>query len=211
MAQPGTEAFTVSAAAMATDEQAVVTDDRRVAQSDTRKTSSRLLSLYREQATGLAAWLRSRFGNGPPDPEDVTQLAFQKLAERKDLDDIDNLKAYVWRTAHNLMLKEIRSQGVRDRNDFEVERIYFAQKGDDLGPERVLEAEQQIQLINRCLLEMPEKRRRAFMLHRVDGLNVAAVARELKLSRPAAAKHVARASADLDALLVKHTEPETNG
>ncbi|MEM1144042.1 MAG: sigma-70 family RNA polymerase sigma factor [Pseudomonadota bacterium] len=206
MARPVTETLRIPAPPLSTGGRKTDAEKQLPGRPASQKASFRLLELYREHGAGLAAWLRARFGDGPPEPEDVTQLAFQKLAERDDLDDIENLKAYLWRTAHNLLLKEIRSLGIRKRGDFEIERLYFSQERGDLGPERVLQAEQQLKIINLGLLAMPEKRRRAFMLHRLDGLTVSAVARELRLSRTAAAKHIARASSDLDALLAQHPE-----
>ena len=157
----------------------------------------------------LTAQLRRQFGDGPPDPEDIAQQAFQRLMERDGLDDIENLRAFLWRTSRNLLLNEKRSQKVRGRYDFEIESLYFPPGGDDLSPERVLLARQQLQSVNACLAAMSEKRRKALMLHRMEGLNVAAVARQLGVSRTAAAKHIARATADLDACLADAAGQDT--
>lgn len=102
------------------------------------------------------------------------------------------------------MLKEKHTQQVRARYDFEVEQLYFPLKGDDSTPERIIKAREQLQAINELLVKMPEKRRRALVLHRIDGLSVAEVGRRLGISRTAAAKHVARASAELHAWILKN-------
>ncbi|MEL7046044.1 MAG: RNA polymerase sigma factor [Pseudomonadota bacterium] len=159
---------------------------------------SDMVELYRQNLSPLAAYLRRRFGDGPPDPDDIVQLAFEKLLSRTGLEDIQNVKAYLWRTAHNLLLKEKRAQGVKDRNDFEVERLFFACEGVEFAPERVLQARQQLDAVEERLREMPARRREAFLLHRLEGLSVAETARRIGVSRTAAVKHIARAAAELD-------------
>ena len=156
-----------------------------------------LTRVYRSYSRELIGYLRKAFGEGPPDPEDMAQAAFQKLAEQ-DLSGIRNLKAFLWRTARNMTLTERRNTDIRSRFDFEIEHLFFAVQGTDSDPERVLEVQQQLRLIDKALNRMPEKRKKAFLLHRVDGLNFAAVGRRLGVSRRAAVKHVARAVANIE-------------
>lgn len=157
-----------------------------------------LEAIYRETLQSLIAMLRKSFGNGPPDPEDIAQQAYQRLLERARLDDIENLEAFLWRTARNLFFNEQRKQAVRSRYDYELEQFFFPTQGFDSDPERVHIAEEQISLVRQALQAMPERRRRAFVLHRIDGLSIAATGRELKISATAAGKHIAKAMADID-------------
>lgn len=160
-----------------------------------------IAQLYRQTIRPLASMLRKHLGDGPPDPDDIAQLAFQKLIERPTLADINNKEAFLWRTARNLVFKERRAQDVRARYDFEVEQLYFALRGYDPDPERVVSAKEQINLVKTMLQSMPERRRRAFVLHRIEGLTIAATARRLKISATAAGKHISRAMAEIDDLL----------
>ena len=155
-------------------------------------------SLYREHVVSLAQSLRSHFGDGPPDPEDIAQQAFEQLIQRERLDDIENPRAFLWRTGRNLIFNDRRAQQVRTRYDYELESLYFPPGGDEQSPERVLLARQQIEAIGRCLSAMPDRRRQAFNLHRIDGLSVSDTARQLGISRTAAVKHIARAAAEID-------------
>ena len=164
---------------------------------------SDVTGLYRKQARRLTAAIRSMFGNGPPDPEDVTQLAFQKLLERPDRSDIRDLDAFLWRTARNLVLKAKRAQDVRSRHDFEIEHLFFPLRGDNSTSERVLIAREQLRAINAALRDMPVRRRRAFLLHKVEGLSVSDVARRLKIGRTTAHKHIVRAGQHIDMHLAK--------
>ena len=160
-----------------------------------------IAELYATHSEKVTSLLRKHFGDGPPDPEDVTQAAFQKLMERPNLSDVRDLGGFLWQIARNLVLKEKRSIDVRSRYDFEVEAIFFPQRGDVLPPERVLSAREELKSINQALRAMPEKRRRAFILNRIEGLNVSAVAQQLELSRSAANKHIVRAVEDIDRYL----------
>lgn len=189
------------------------TNDRASKRSDGRRRMAGLdgehhsvEALYQSYAPKLAATLRKMYGDGPPGPDDVAQAAFFKVIERGDIHSIKNLRAFLWSTARNILRKEIRSHSVRDRYVLDVERIFFAPTGDVQSPERVIEAKQQLSAINTALRAMPRRRRHAFILNRIDGMSVAAVARELGVSRTAAAKHIARAMADLDACLAIDAE-----
>lgn len=157
-----------------------------------------LAVLYQDYAGQLSASLRKMYGDGPPDPDDVSQQAFQKLMERGDLGSIDNLKAFVWRTARNIVLGAKRSQTVRSRYDFEVEQIYFPLRDDESTPERIILVGEQLKLISEVLQKMPAKRRRAIILHRVEGLSVTEVGRRLGISRQNASRHLAKGIADLN-------------
>ena len=84
-----------------------------------------LRSLYDRYAGELACNLRKAFGNGPPDPEDIAQDAFRKLAEIDDLSDIKHPRALLWRVARNLMVSGKRHEDVRSKYDFEIEHLFF--------------------------------------------------------------------------------------
>ena len=160
-----------------------------------------ITALYNERAPQLTATLRRMFGNGPPDPEDVTQQAFQKLMERANCADIRDLNAFLWRTARNLFLKEKRKDEVRSRYDFEIEHLFFPQNRGESSPEGVLSAKQELLAINEALRAMPERRRRAFLLHYVEGLSVSEVARRLKIARSPTQRHIQYASQDIEIYL----------
>lgn len=169
-----------------------------------------LAAIYEQYASDLSLSLRRMFGNGPPDPDDVMQQAFQKLIERDREEQVHNYKAFLWRTAKNIVISEKRSQTVRRRYEPDVETKFFAGGGVILDPQRVLIAKDQLQHINEALREMPAKRRRAFMLNRIEGLNVSEVGRRLGLSRSGAHKHILKALAQLDEVIEENTAVDRN-
>ncbi|MEM1231986.1 MAG: RNA polymerase sigma factor [Pseudomonadota bacterium] len=164
-------------------------------------------SLYARRARAITASLRRVFGDGPPDPEDVTQQAFAKLIAAPNRDKIANVDAFLWRTARNIVLNEKRAAKTAARYETDLTATYFSARSDTCDPESVVMAEKTLVAINALLLAMPENRRRAFMLHRVEGLNVSETARRLQLSRSATHKTLVRAFADLDRLLETLEDP----
>lgn len=61
----------------------------------------RIDRLYRQHWRPLCARLRRVFGNGPPDPEDLAQTAFQRLIEHDALDAIRNPGGFLFTVAVN--------------------------------------------------------------------------------------------------------------
>ena len=138
-----------------------------------------LETTYVDLVPKLKAALLKSFGPGPPDPDDVIQQAFQNLMERSDREEINNVHAFLWRTARNIVLGFKRRNSAHAKYDFEIEQIFFPQRGENSPPESILIAKEELETINRALQHMPVKRRRAFILNKVEGLSVSEVARRL--------------------------------
>ena len=164
--------------------------------------------LYASSSSELATYLRKAFGDGPPDPDDVAQQAFLQLANYEHIHKVRNLKAFLWRTARNVLLSYKRNADTRSKYDYEIEHLFFAAKGSEVSPARVLEVKRQLKIIEKTLAHMPQRRRDAFLLHRVEGLNVTDTGKRLGVTRHAVVKHIARAAADIEIAL--HNEPENN-
>ena len=163
-------------------------------------------ALYRDYVAELSDGIRGRFGDGPPDPEDIAQEAFQKLLERGDVSKIKNLRAYLWRTARNLVLTSKRSASQRSNYDFEVEHIFFPLRDDISSPEVITVAREQLRAINDLLRAMPEKRRWALLLYRLEGLTLNEIAARFGISRTAVSKHISKAESQIHALFLDESE-----
>ena len=157
---------------------------------------------YDEYYGPLIGFLRSRFGPGPPEPEDMAQRTFTRLLEQHSLADVRDPRAFLWRVAHNLTVSEQRAASATEQGADRVRARQSLDEGYLLVPERVLEAKQQLQVAVRVIESMPERRKQVFLMVRVDGLSQAEVASRLGISPPAVSKHIGKATADLyDALL----------
>lgn len=165
-----------------------------------------LAKLYADFAPLLTNTLRKAYGNGPPDPEDAAQQAFERMLERPDLSAIRDLKAFLWGTAKNLMLSGNRSVNTALKYQSDVESKFFSHQSYGTDPQRVINAREHVVLINKLLEQMPSRRRRAFYLRRVEGLTVREIADRLGVSSAAVSKHIAAASAEIDIRLADEHE-----
>ena len=160
-----------------------------------------LEQLYKQYWHDLCRYLGATFGAGPPEPEDVAQLAFARFAAHENRAEIRDPKSFIWFTARNIVLSERRSMAVRRRRSEDVKEVYAATGGDAFTPERVLVAKEQIAAVSVIVEAMPAKRRRVLMLNVIEGHSFAEIARQMGLSQTAVKKHYARAMIDLDSVL----------
>lgn len=150
--------------------------------------------------------LRKAFGNGPPDPEDAAHQAFKSVIERGNYHNILNMRAFLWRTARNFTLSVKRSNTLHASYEYEVEQIFFPLTSDDLTGENILLARQQLKQVQQVIRNMPEKRRHAFLMYRLDGLTITEIGKRLGISRSTASQHIARAVADVDIFLLNESK-----
>ena len=154
--------------------------------------------LYARHWGELCHYIKKHFGPGPPDPEDVAQDAFMKFAAINDREAIDNPRAYLFRTAHNVLVDEHRRLALRRVKPADIETRSVS---DDRTPERVLVGQERLEILTRSLRAMPAARRRSFLLNRLQGLSCAAIARMTGYSESAIKKHIDLALRDLEASL----------
>ena len=154
--------------------------------------------LYARHWGELCHYIKKHFGPGPPDPEDVAQDAFMRFVAIEDRQAIENPRAYLFRTAHNVLVDERRRLALRGASRVAVEARAAS---DDRTPERVLAGQEQLAILTRSLRAMPAARSRSFLLNRLQGLSCAAIARLTGYSESAVKKHIDVVLTDLDAAL----------
>lgn len=148
-----------------------------------------LSSAYLEHRTFLKRFL-SRFLTSPDDIEDVVQETFLRAynAELNDTE-IHSPKAFLFRVARNLALKELGRKSRLITNYIE-----------DLGATEVIdghsledEAAQRERLAVFCkaAATLPLQCRRAFLLRKIYGLTQQEISRELNISVSTVEKHLA--------------------
>jgi RNA polymerase sigma factor, sigma-70 family len=158
-------------------------------------------ALYTEHWSELCAYLKRNFGAGPPEPEDVAQAAFLRLARLELREEIHNPRAFLQRIAHNIAVSELRKARTHGKYLADGLHQIAAEQGNDLTGERVLLEEEQFAIVRRALAQMPAKRRRVLLLNRVHELSLAEIGRRERMTGPGVGKHLRRALADLDAAL----------
>ncbi len=73
------------------------------------KRRQQLSKLYRSHWQGLCQYVRHHFGAGPPEPEDVAQSAFARLA-RTEAAQVENPPAFLYATARDLVVDHHRRE-----------------------------------------------------------------------------------------------------
>ena len=140
--------------------------------------------MYQDNHEGFLRFLMQKTQN-MDDAHDVLQEAFQKLMKRDGLREMENPRAYLYRTATNIIIDRQRKGQHHTRYIREV--ISGVEAGTASGPatippERQVAARQELDIIYKALDELPEKCRRAFLMHREQHMKYGEIAEALEVS-----------------------------
>jgi RNA polymerase sigma-70 factor (ECF subfamily) len=147
--------------------------------------------LYRRYREEILRFLRRTFGSGPPDPEDVVQIVFEKYAATAHDAPVHNTRAFLFRSARNFVIDERRRQSVR--SEYAVATQATADRSDDLDAERVLEAQQRWAVIESAIGQLDTRSREMLLMNRLHGLSCAEIARRKGCSATLVKSIIARA------------------
>ncbi len=148
-------------------------------------------NLYLKYFQELRAYLLKTFGAGPPEPEDIVQQAFTQYAAIEDKGSISNPRAFLYASVRNLVLDTKRRDKTRQEY---FENITVFQSGEyDFSPERVLLAQQELEMLYQTMEKMPKKRRQMLMLRGIDGLKFSEIAQRNGMTEGGVRKHVKHA------------------
>ncbi|GKW26080.1 sigma-70 family RNA polymerase sigma factor [Pectobacterium polonicum] len=156
---------------------------------------SELRMLFNHYAERLERYLNHKLRD-PQAAADLVQESFLRLAQRlEQQDDVDDKKAYLYKTANNLLLDHVRHQqrwqmatGVDD-----VDTTLDALP--DAAPQldRAAIAQQELERLANVLLTLPERTQQIFHLHRFEHMTQAQIAQQLDISLSTVEKHLAMA------------------
>jgi RNA polymerase sigma-70 factor (ECF subfamily) len=148
---------------------------------------------------------------------------FARKAHRDDIDDliqevlirmhgrsvaeIENLDCYIFQVAMNVLRDRYRRDQVRCRS-YHCELTEDHHPLDDLSPERVVWAREELRQTIAAMNELPERTRKVLVLLRWEGLTYPQVAERLAISVSAVEKHVTRSMRHLMARLLEDHEPQ---
>jgi RNA polymerase sigma-70 factor (ECF subfamily) len=141
---------------------------------------------YRE----LVCFLNARLGNRQV-AEDVVHDAYVRVLERSGDAPIEQPRAFLYRTALNLVIDDHRRNTLRRAEPLEVldsEERYFTP-----SPQHTLDHAQRLEMLQRALAELPRLCRESFLLRKIDGLSHPQIAERLGISRALVEKHIVNA------------------
>jgi RNA polymerase sigma-70 factor (ECF subfamily) len=151
----------------------------------------RIADLFREHNRALVAFLQCRL-NSLSDAQEVAQEAYVRLVMMERPEQVESLRAYLYRVASNLAVDRLRMRQVREGHPIDPpdEDFHLAPI-----PERHVAATNQLNALHKALRELPAKTGRAFVMHAIDGSDIGAIAKTMKISERMVRYHVANALA----------------
>ncbi|KAB0494792.1 sigma-70 family RNA polymerase sigma factor [Pseudomonas vancouverensis] len=145
-----------------------------------------LENYYRE----LVCFLNARLGNRQV-AEDVVHDAYLRVLERTSDAPIEQPRAFLYRTALNLVIDDHRRNTLRQAESLDVldsEERYFTP-----SPQSALDHGQRLDMLQRALAELPPLCRESFLLRKIEGLSHPEIAKQLGISRALVEKHIVNA------------------
>lgn len=138
----------------------------------------------------LTAYFRRRVDGH--EIEDLVQDVLFRIHNRRATEEVRNPNSFIFQTAANVL---------QDRRRRDAARRLSAHRPledalhplDELSPDRVLQAKEDVSRVLAALGELPPRTRAALMLVRYEGLSYKAAAALLGVSVSAVEKHVAKA------------------
>lgn len=139
-----------------------------------------LQTLFRRHAKELTRSLRRR-GLSEDAAADITQDAFVRMLAASSGGTDDNPRAYLYQVSRNLVIDHNRRRRAAPID--EVSETALLSVVDPIpSAEAALYDKQRLAMTQVALSELPDRTRRAFELHRMEGLTIAEVAPHVGLS-----------------------------
>lgn len=157
--------------------------------------SAPLSALYLRYRRDIIEFVRRKFGPGPPEPEDVAQAVFLQLAAQRDPALIQNPRAFLLKSAQNLVLDHHRRAGRQEGPARELESR-AREKMSDFDLERVVTGEERLNVLLRLLERLPAHKQQMVLLSRIHGLSCEDIGRRLGMSAESVQKQIERVLKD---------------
>jgi len=154
-----------------------------------------LEALYHDYRADLLRFLVARTGDAS-EADDILQDVWIKVRAPAGRP-IANGRAYLYRIAHNLVIDRLRERQRRERRErrWSDERTDHAAGAEPTDPANNAEdemlAREEVALLASALATLPDGARRAFELHKLNGLSHAEVAQQMGISKSGVEKHMA--------------------
>jgi len=143
------------------------------------------------------------------DIDDLIQEVLIKMHGR-DTSGIENVDGYLFQVGMNVLRDRFRREQVRRRSDH-CELVEQHHPLDEVSPERVVWAREELRHTLAAMGELPERSRKVLVLLRWEGLTYTEVAERLDISVSAVEKHVTRSMRHLMSRLLEKHDPKEEG
>lgn len=132
------------------------------------------------------------------DATDVAQDAYLKMYTLNEPEKLNNARAFLFQTASNLATDQLRRKTLHTRyiqREVNQQLIDGEGKLESSAPstEQTVSAEQQLQLIQRAINELPDNCQQAFLLQRNQGMTYSEIAKKMHVSTSSVEKYISMA------------------
>jgi len=138
----------------------------------------------------LRGWLHSRPLAGL-DVDDIIQDTYARLISLPDIDRISNIRSYMFRIAHSLIIDHVRRSRVVMFEDLSL-LDSFDYPDDAASPEDEVLGRDELLHLGRAISGLPGKIRDVFIMRKVHDISQKEVAQSLGLSESTVEKHLSR-------------------
>lgn len=164
-----------------------------------------LMAAYLQKRGDLVRFFAARL-NSTAAAEDLVQDLYLKVSALDPQTEVHSPSAYLHRLASNLMLDRLRydrRSATRDHAWQDCHKIMIGGQAvvDEPSAQDTAAARQRLVQLAAAIEELPPTTRRAFQLHKIEGLSQAETAKALGLSLSAVEKQISAALARLSAKL----------
>lgn len=140
------------------------------------------------QEPALRRWLASR-GFAPDDADDLVQEVYAKLAALDEVGHIRSVRAYMFTTAHMIVLSRLRRAKIVAIDSVEDVEA-FSPPDETPDAETQVSDRQELKRLAQAVAALPPRRREIFILRKVHKLPQRAVAERLGISESTVETHL---------------------
>lgn len=157
---------------------------------DPQQRAELVTRLFREHNEALVRFLALRL-RSQQEAKEVAQEAYVRLLKLDQPGAVGFLRAFLFKTAANLAVDRIRHEQMARR--VARDSTFLEELSTQPTPEKLATDAQELKLAERLIDELPPKCRRAFLLHKVYGLDFADIAKQMGLGERMVRTYVCRA------------------